>query len=123
MKVTDHGAFVDGDVADGLLMCIRKLFLSTSHIRSILPFRGSWFTHILELEINGFIVSFNRKNPRAFYPETINCYRNFIDNLDVEDDYPCAYFFPIFYVLGKKITWKVIYAQYFQYVHQENELD
>ena len=62
MDTTDRGATGDGDIGDGILLCLRNLGLSILEIRSILPVGGSRMTRLQSLE-QGPISKIRKKIP------------------------------------------------------------
>ena len=107
-----HGCASDGDIGDGILLCLLKLDMSTVEIQSFLPVGSSRLTRLRKFQSHS-----NNLRVRAHHAlsnEEILTFKCFFESLEVEDGFPCAHRRPKFYIHndGKSVQWKEIYEKY-----------
>ena len=112
MKTGVHGHRGDGDVADGIIICLKQLNLSNVMIRSFIPVGGTRLARVDKL-----MADMSKKPklraPHAFNKITILLYCDFMKSLNCVDRFPCSHRPPKRYVISNNntnITWKEIYA-------------
>ena len=122
LETIRHGLDSDGDVGDGIILCLMRCGLSFIEIRSVLPVGGYRLSRLKHF--TGYSTRSTRKPVyHAFNNATVDVFKTFIDSLHVEDGFPCAHRRPKFYVITEKrsITWKEIYHDYCEFAKQKNE--
>ena len=87
-----------------------KLGLSHIEIRSFLKVGGYRCSRVYNISSNREKV--DKPRHHALNANSLAAFRAFMDGLDVEDGYPCSHRRPKFYVLGEKVTWKMLYNRY-----------
>ena len=100
----------DGDIGDGILLCLQRIGLSQVKIQAILRVGSSRLTRIRKFTGAHTHLSRHARS-HALNIESVDLFKRFFKSLEVEDGFPCAHRRLKCYVLreGKMVTWKELY--------------
>ena len=87
LNTTKHGHMGYGNIANGILLCLLKIGLSTIKIQSMIKMGCSGLTRLRKFTTNQGRVVFPRSH--VLSTESVNIFRNFFEQLDREDKFPC----------------------------------
>ena len=115
-----HNFDRDGDIGDGILICLQNFGLSCIQIRVTLGCGASRLT-----KLNWSQKSGRTPASHALTATSVGIWREFMDSLDIKDRFPCVHCRPKFYVLQEnpkeRVTWSGLYRKYVEFVEERKE--
>ena len=106
LNTTKHGHMKDGNIANGIFLCLLKIGLSTIEIQSMIKVGGeSRLTRLQKITTNQDRVVLPCSHELS--TKLVDIFRDFFKQLDSEDGFLCPHRRPKFYVLknDKAVSW------------------